>query len=322
MKLHFNQAWVDKAATENIAELLAIGHASTYAGPYDIDEPISRFAGTPAAKEIARRGWITAADRSRSATNLSFTEDLRALFLQKSSLVAQAAFFRGSLSMSQYDLVNQMAFLAWMAQVSKIAEGLLSASKRTFAADGLEASDINELVKLSRLAHGPIKAQEWLRSRGIHFIYLPGLPAMKLDGTTFMLGNRVPFIAITLRYDRLDYFWFTLLHEIGHVKKHLLKNGKQVFVDDIDQDKSSDEIEAEANAFARDSFVPRDLWRRSDAYRTQSKSAVVDFARQLGIHPAIVAGRIRHETGNYALLSDLIADGSIRDLYADREISS
>lgn len=322
MKLHFNQTWVDKATTEDIAELLASGRPSAYQGPYDIDEPISRFATTSAAKEIARRGWISVAEKSSSTSKLLFVHGLRDLFLQKSPLVAQAALFRGSLSMSQYDLFNQMALLAWIAQVSKIAEQLQSVSRKSFVADSLEETDVSELVKLSRLAHGPLKAQEWLLSRGIHFIYLPGLPGMKLDGATFMLGTNVPFIAITLRYDRLDYFWFTLLHELGHVKKHLPKNANQIFVDDLEQDKLFDEIEAEANAFARDSLIPRDLWRRSDAYRSQSKSAVLEFAKQVGIHPAIVAGRIRHETRNYALLTDVITDGSIRDLYAEKEVSA
>ena len=39
---------------------------------------------------------------------------------------------------------------------------------------------------------------------------------------------------------------------------------------------------------------------------------VIYFANILGVHPAIVAGRIRHETGNYRLLSQLVGTGKVR----------
>ena len=33
--------------------------------------------------------------------------------------------------------------------------------------------------------------------------------------------NGAPVAALTLRYDRLDNFWFTLLHELAHIALHM-----------------------------------------------------------------------------------------------------
>jgi HTH-type transcriptional regulator/antitoxin HigA len=40
--------------------------------------------------------------------------------------------------------------------------------------------------------------------------------------------------------------------------------------------------------------------------------AVVNLAKALQVHPAIVAGRIRHEEKNYRLLSHFVGSGEVR----------
>jgi HTH-type transcriptional regulator/antitoxin HigA len=40
--------------------------------------------------------------------------------------------------------------------------------------------------------------------------------------------------------------------------------------------------------------------------------AVVSLAKVLQVHPAIVAGRIRHEKKNYRLLSHFVGSGEVR----------
>jgi len=69
------------------------------------------------------------------------------------------------------------------------------------------------------------------------------------DGAAICRGDGAPLIALTLRYDRLDNFWFTLLHEFAHVSCHL-SGDTSVILDDLDV-KGSDKIEAEADEFAR-----------------------------------------------------------------------
>jgi hypothetical protein len=60
-----------------------------------------------------------------------------------------------------------------------------------------------------------------LAKHGIHLICLEHLPRTYLDGAALQLTDRTPVVGLTLRYDRLDNFWFCLLHELAHVGRHL-----------------------------------------------------------------------------------------------------
>jgi HTH-type transcriptional regulator/antitoxin HigA len=137
---------------------------------------------------------------------------------------------------------------------------------------------------------------------------------MSVDGVSLHDEHVGPVLAMTLRHDRLDNFWFTLLHEIGHICLHLHHPGNAVFVDSEDEDNEDSEVEAEANAFAKDGLIPRDVWLRSDAHRRGDEASVLNLARKLGIHPAIVAGRLRFERRDYRMFPGLIGIGQVRSL--------
>jgi len=119
-----------------------------------------------------------------------------------------------------------------------------------------------------------------------------------------MLDGGRPIVALTLRHDRLDNFWFVLLHELAHVAKHLSPKSP-VFMDDLDH-KDHQEVQAQADAMAMEALIPAKAWQDATVRTTQLTSDAKVFAEKLGIHAAIVAGRLRHETGNYRLLSHLI----------------
>lgn len=46
--------------------------------------------------------------------------------------------------------------------------------------------------------------------------------------------------------------------------------------------------------------------------RNPSPMAVINLARALQIHPAIIAGRVRHEQKNYRMLSHFVGTGEVR----------
>ena len=145
----------------------------------------------------------------------------------------------------------------------------------------------------------------------------PPLPRTRLDGAALLdERDQTPVIGLTLRHDRIDSFWFTLLHELAHVIKHL-KGQQEVYVDDTDQEAEADDKEVEANQLAREALIPRAIWRRSDAYRFQTLEAIQELAQQLEVHPAIIAGRLRRDTGNYRLFPRLIGQGKVRKLFLE-----
>ena len=137
-----------------------------------------------------------------------------------------------------------------------------------------------------------------------------------LDGAALLLAPDHPVIGMTLRYDRLDNFWFCLMHELAHIRFHLKRNGEAFFDDLADLDiKKVDASEKEADEIAREALVPGVVWKRSAASTVRSSDAAVSLARQLHVDPAVVAGRIRYESKDFRVLSSLI--GRVRQLFPE-----
>ena len=123
-------------------------------------------------------------------------------------------------------------------------------------------------------------------------------------------------IGLTLRYDRLDNFWFCLLHELAHVGRHMDIDGQAAFVDDLSlrevEGSHDDPLETQADEWAEEALVPRALWESSAVRENPTAMSVINLANTLKVHPAIVAGKIRHERRNFRLLSQFVGTGAVR----------
>ena len=149
---------------------------------------------------------------------------------------------------------------------------------------------------------------------------VPHLPKIYLDGAAILFQDATPVIGLTLRYDRIDNFWFCLLHELAHVAKHL-STAKRIIVDDLDlrghDPEIEDEIENEADEMTRNGLIPKKVWDKKPMGGKAITAEVYALAKKLKIHPAIIAGRIRFEHNNFRLLSRLIGSGQIRIHFAE-----
>jgi HTH-type transcriptional regulator/antitoxin HigA len=210
---------------------------------------------------------------------------------------------------------DDLLLVAWKSRVTRVAEKIVVENKVEY--QGLGISWLCDFVSLSAREDGPAQAREFLMDRGIVLVTEPQITGLKLDGAAFLVGN-IPIIGMTLRRDTIDNFWFTLLHEIGHVILHHRIGLRSGFFDDIDN-VSLDEIEQEANDFASNMLIPTEKWNRSTARIAKSGSVIEKFAKEIGIHPAIVFGRVQKERQDYATFSDKIGRGLVRNsLLADR----
>ena len=63
------------------------------------------------------------------------------------------------------------------------------------------------------------KIPKILGEAGIRFLVVEALPASKIDGVCFWLNEDAPVVGLSLRFDRIDNFWFVLRHEIEHVAR-------------------------------------------------------------------------------------------------------
>jgi HTH-type transcriptional regulator/antitoxin HigA len=178
---------------------------------------------------------------------------------------------------------------------------------------------LRQLARYSWLDEGPRLAKEYLAKHGISLVVVPHLPKTYLDGAALKLGDGAPVIGLTLRYDRIDNFWFCLLHELAHVGRHMDDGGNAIFIDDLSlretEGAKEDPREKQADEWAEEALVPQAIWETSEVRQNPTPMAVVNLSRALQVHPAIVAGRIRHEQKNYRLLSHFVGTGKVRHLF-------
>jgi HTH-type transcriptional regulator/antitoxin HigA len=162
---------------------------------------------------------------------------------------------------------------------------------------------------------------------GIRFLVVEPLAGTRIDGVCVWLNDSKPVIALSLRYDRIDSFWFALAHELGHVVN---RDGLEHPVVDLDlvgenAIKSTDKPETEraADAFAEELLVPASeingfVARVRPLY---SKERIKGFAARLKVHPGIVVGQLAHrgEIGYWhsretlEKVKDLVTDNALTD---------
>jgi HTH-type transcriptional regulator/antitoxin HigA len=251
-------------------------------------------------REMEKRGWFKATHQNRAAAARNY-------FLSVAGRQFATAYHRKKVRGS--NAPNEHALLAWQARVLELAKGAFD--RRKVAEFELNDSWVSELVGLTRHSRGPLRARELLADYGIVLVIERHLTGTYLDGAAMMSAAGYPVIGLTLRYDRLDNFWFVLFHELGHVFLHLFRNLRLDFFDEEDGSEA-DEIEVQADRFALDRLIPDAAWKQCLSRFALSEESVHIDAERLGIDPSIIAGRIRRERKNYTILSELIGSGTVR----------
>ena len=209
---------------------------------------------------------------------------------------------------------DEYALAAWLLQLMALANSRSAGAAYT---PGTITPDfLKQVAELSAAEDGPRQAKEFLTAHGIAVEMLPHLPRTYLDGAALRLESGRPVIGLTLRYDRIDNFWFCLLHELAHIGLHLDDGEDDAFVDDLTLRDvggvGEDTKEAQADEWAEEALIPGSIWRASGILAGPTAMSVLNLAYEASVHPAIVAGRIRHETGNYRLLTQFVGNGEVR----------
>lgn len=197
----------------------------------------------------------------------------------------------------------------------KVNQSYCNVEYPNYKQSNLDSNFILELKSLSQDEDCLPEVRNMLREIGIILVYEEPLKRSKTDGVAgrTLLGN--PYIGMSLRFHRLDYFWFTLMHELGHVYYHLdILDNPILDSEDLSFD-NNDEVEAEANAFAQNNLISRQVWRshRLKGKYKISKDDIYAVAKDASVHPAVVAGRLRKELGDYSIFSDLVNKINVRD---------
>lgn len=271
----------------------------------DLSEALPYNTAKFPIKEMRNRGYFEGF-RGTVREAMDNAEELIRSFMRDVQLLpTHPARLRAPMHQSGARLMDDYALLTWRVAVLKKARQIKL--KSAYVKDSLTDERLRELVRLSRFEQGPRLAQEFLADMGIALVFEDHFNKTYLDGAAMFDEDR-PVVALTLRHDRLDNFWFALLHELVHVKKHLRPDHS--FIADNLDDKIHRQTaeEREADAGARDALIPPAEWLASELVISPTMDAAVALADKLRIHPTIVAGRVRFESGNWRLLSSIKAE--------------
>lgn len=259
--------------------------------------------------EMYKRGWFEGFTGTLSEAKAQM-EELLIRFLGTFSIDASILALNRQ-RIKQGEIQDEPALAAWRIRIMNLAgrETLPVWKKGTLTPEFLK-----EVAHLSYLDTGPLLAREFLNKNGIHLVFEAHLPKTRLDGAAMKMPDGSPVIALTLRFDQLDYFWFTLFHELAHIALHLDKDGYEVFFDELAEE-GKDDLENEADEFASEMLIPNVLWEDAGLSKSSLQSSFVSFAERLRINPSIPAGRVRFETRDYTIFSQLVGNGKVRSMF-------
>ncbi|WP_179381136.1 helix-turn-helix domain-containing protein [Jannaschia marina] len=207
---------------------------------------------------------------------------------------------------------NPYSVNAWLMKA--MGEAINAEVDQDFDADAVGHGFRREVAKLSLYSDGPKRAFARLGDVGVTAVYVPCLKKTYIDGACFSLPSGKPAIAVSLRHDRLDNFWFTLLHECVHVERHLAD--ERIILDETEGATGAfgndPKMEQEANTLAQSALVPDDI--RDELARIAgniSAAKVRQYAERADVHRAVIAGQVRMMTGRYTHFSSLVGHGEV-----------
>lgn len=268
-------------------------------------------------KELVRRQWI------EQSNNIDVLEQRVMQFYGLTSLDQDPHFWPFAARASTVEQPSS-AHWAWLFRAKYLAKAV-QANKYT--SERLEEA-IVRLKALLPNAEDIRHVPKILSESGIRFLILEALAHTRIDGACFWLDRASPVVVLSLRYDRIDGFWFTLLHELGHVmNRHGLSGHESVDTNLVGTGaKASEEkpaIEQLVDKFAVEHLVPRKtldyfIARVKPLYY---KAKIRDFARHNGVHPGIVVGQLQfrkeipysHNREMLVSVKDIITSSALSD---------
>jgi len=253
------------------------------------------FGDLPIAAMV-KRGWIAASDPQ----NLVQVEAGLIKFFGVSS-AEEIEILPHAAKKTQVNTKATPAQMAWLYRVRAIAEEMMVAP---FSNESLDRA-FSALRQVMIAPEEARKVPRILAEAGIRFVIVESLPSAKIDGVCFWMDDRSPVIGLSMRHDRIDNFWFVLIHELEHVRR---RHGLSAMILDteLEGERAGSGVdipqeEREANAAAQEFSVPTAKMTAFIARKAPffAERDLVAFASILGVHPGIVAGQLQYRTNRY-----------------------
>jgi HTH-type transcriptional regulator/antitoxin HigA len=241
-------------------------------------------------KELIKRRWIEDSD------NIEVLEQrVRMFFGMKSLAEPVKSVPHAARKSTSYQEVTP-AQKAWLIRARQLATSLTvkEFSEKRFA------ECVNALRALTKDVEETRRVPRVCADHGIRLVVVEHLPHTRIDGATFWLGATAPVVALSLRFDRIDWFWHTLAHELGHVKERAGQADPVLDTDLVGEKVATNSMRPEqekaADAFAEAFAIPQ---KELDDFTVRvrplySKLSIRGFAARVGVHPGLVVGQLQY----------------------------
>ena len=245
-------------------------------------------------REMAKRGWVD------PAHGVGTLEEQVCRFFGVEEL-GEIPHLSHLARKTRYDHIPPEQ-LAWLFRVKAIASEM--ATQQYERAKLVEI--IDSLSTLRSKPDGIRQVPRLLEYAGVRFVVVEALPKSAIDGVCFWLDKSKPVIGMSMRYDRIDNFWFVLRHECAHV---LHGHGKSSAIVDCDlgaNDLTSSVSDEDriANQEAADFCVPEkkmnSFYLRKNPYF--SERDVLAFSVRMEVHSGLVVGQLQRRMDRYDFL--------------------
>lgn len=288
------------------------------------DNTVTRRAALYAkfpVRDMIRRGWV-ATSKSVEILERNFAD-----FFGLPSLDATPTFSHAAKKTHPETEVSYIQ-LAWLFRCKTLAEAqaIPQYDRKSF---------LDAIPRLHALMSAPEEARQvprLLAECGVRYVVVEALRGSKIDGACFWLDANRPVIAMSLRLDRIDNFWFVLRHEIEHV---LQSHGREfgfVLDQEVNFELEPDRAEEEriANEAAADFCVAKTELRNfvDRVYPLVSEERVLLFAQRLRTHPGIVVGQLQNALKRHDLfrkhlvkISHIVSRAAVSDGWGAYELT-
>lgn len=259
-----------------------------------VDEEESKIARSISYAEIARLGWVPKTRNIKEKIN-----NLRAFFgIANLTLIPKVN--PGAFRVSASYKASELALATWLRRGELLAQNI---ETDKYSKKKLTAL-ISEIRKLTMYPDDDLfdilvkKCAEC----GIAVCFVPHISKSHVNGAIKWVNSNKLILQLSSRGVYADIFWFSLLHELGHIYFEHNKN-KALLIEN--QDPNS-KIEKEADCFARRKLIPTKDYDRFVTNYQPTKKNIINFSKDIGIHPGILAGRLKHDKIiDYSQFNDL-----------------
>lgn len=237
-------------------------------------------------REMIKRNWIAPSD------NVTVLERRVLEYFEIESLDDEIVFLGYAARKSTSYDVTTPAQAAWLYRAKQLARAVHA---QAFSQEKLDNA-IKKLRSLARQAQEIRHVPNVLAEVGVRLVVIEPLPQSRMDGACIWLDEGSPVIALAMRFDRIDYFWHTLFHEVGHIRQGRGATDVDIWDKNIDRGAERPEHEVAADRFASETLVPAEeldnfVMRMNPIY---PKTKIKAFAARVGVEPGIVVGQLQH----------------------------